>query len=280
VSELHPATRGFAADVYERGRPEYAAAAIERLVEVLDLRAGRTVLDLAAGTGKLARLLLPSGAKVIAVEPLPEMRAELERRVPGVTALAGTAESIPVAHGSVDAVTVGSAFHWFHAERALSEIHRTLTPGSGLALLWNARNEGNEVHRALSEILEPLRGETPDRTRRDWGILLIDSGLFERVDRRLFPHEQLVDEDGLVARVLSVTFVGLLSDAERHDVGQEVRAIARATEQPIRLTYTTELFVGFNGVGNDLATCLQAGCSRSFTPQFTDGSSGMRETSS
>jgi predicted RNA methylase len=94
VSELHPATRGFAADVYERGRPGYAAAAIEHLVEVLDLRAGRTVLDLAAGTGKLARLLLPSGAKVIAVEPLPEMRAELERRVPGVTALAGTAESM------------------------------------------------------------------------------------------------------------------------------------------------------------------------------------------
>lgn len=244
MSELHPATRGFAADVYERGRPGYAAAAIERLVEVLDLRAGRTVLDLAAGTGKLARLLRPSGAEVIAVEPLPEMRAELERRVPGVTALAGTAESIPVADGSVDAVTVGSAFHWFHKERALSEIHRALTPGGGLALLWNARDVRNEVHRALSDILEPLRGETPDRTRSDWRTLLIDSGLFERVDRRLFAHEQLVDEDGLVARVLSVSFVGLLSAAERHDVEQEVRAIARTTEQPIRLTYTTELFIG------------------------------------
>lgn len=245
MSELHPATRGFAADVYERGRPGYAAAAIERLVEVLDLRAGRTVLDLAAGTGKLARLLLPSGAKVIAVEPLPEMRAELERRVPGVAALAGTAESIPVADGSVDAVTVGSAFHWFQPERALSEIHRVLTPGGGLALLWNARDERNDVHRALSEILEPLRGGTPNRTRSDWRTLLIDSGLFERVDRRLFAHEQLVDEDGLVARVLSVSFVGLLSDAERHEVEHEVRAISRTTEQPIRLTYTTELFVGF-----------------------------------
>ena len=245
MSELHPSTRGFAADVYERGRPGYAAAAIEHLVEVLDLRAGRTVLDLAAGTGKLARLLLPSGAKVIAVEPLPEMRTELERRVPGVTALAGTAESIPVADGSVDAVTVGSAFHWFQPERALSEIHRVLTPGGGLALLWNARDEENQVQRALSDILEPLRGETPDRTRTDWGTSLIDSGLFERVDRRLFSHEQLVDEDGLVARVLSVSFVGLLSAAERHDVEQDVRAIARTSEQPIRLAYTTELFVGF-----------------------------------
>jgi hypothetical protein len=75
--------------------------------------------------------------------------------------------------------------------------------------------------------------------------LLIDCGLFERVDRRLFGDEQLVDEDGLVARVVSVSFVGLLSAAERHEVEQDVRAIARTSEQPIRLAYTTELFVGF-----------------------------------
>src|SRR5689334_24902889 len=93
VSDLHPATRGFAAaDVYERGRPGYPQAAIDYLVEILSLHVGRTVLDLAAGTGKLTRLLVPSGADVIAVEPLPEMRAELERRVPGVTVLPGTAD--------------------------------------------------------------------------------------------------------------------------------------------------------------------------------------------
>ena len=76
MSELHPATRGFAAaDVYERGRPDYPAAAVDTIVERLGLRPGTTVLDLAAGTGKLTRLLIPSGANVIAVEPLPEMRA-------------------------------------------------------------------------------------------------------------------------------------------------------------------------------------------------------------
>jgi SAM-dependent methyltransferase len=246
VPELHPATRGFAAaDVYERGRPDYPADAIARLIRVLELRPGRTVLDLAAGTGKLTRLLLGSGANVIAVEPLPEMRAELERRVRGVAVLAGTAERIPLADRYVDAVTVGSAFHWFDARAALREIRRVLKTGGGLALLWNARDERNPVQRALSEILEPLRGETPDRRQTNWRAVLSESGSFERVERRLFPHEQVVDEDALVARVLSVSFVGALPASQRRQVEEKVRGIARSAEHPIRLTYMTELYVGF-----------------------------------
>src|SRR3954468_8532472 len=107
MPDLHPATRGFeAADRYERGRPGYPDAAIARIVSALDLRPGRTVLDLAAGTGKLTRLLVPSGANVIAVEPVREMRQELERRVPGIVALAGAAERIPLTDRYLDAITV------------------------------------------------------------------------------------------------------------------------------------------------------------------------------
>jgi SAM-dependent methyltransferase len=247
VPDLHPATRGFAAaDVYERGRPDYPDAAVARIVEKLGLRPGATVLDLAAGTGKLTRLLLPSGAAVLAVEPLPEMRAELGRRVPAVSALEGTAERIPLADGAVDAVTVASAFHWFDTERALREIRRVLVPAGGLALIWNARDERSPLQQALSKLMGPLRGGAPDRRERDWRSLLAESGLFERTERRLFPHEQLVDEDGLVARVLSVSFVGALPESERREVEAQVRALAHAqAELPIRLPYMTELYLGF-----------------------------------
>ena len=98
---------------------------MEDLAERLRLGPGRTVVDLAAGTGKLTRELVRTGAEVIAVEPLAEMRAELP---PEATALEGTAEAIPLGDGSADAVTVAQAFHWFDAEPALAEIHRVLRP--------------------------------------------------------------------------------------------------------------------------------------------------------
>jgi ubiquinone/menaquinone biosynthesis C-methylase UbiE len=247
VSDLHPSTRGFAdADVYERGRPSYPRAAVERIVSRLDLRPGRTVLDLAAGTGKLTRLLVPSGANVIAVEPVREMRQELEQRVRGVVALAGTAERIPLTDRYVDAVTVGQAFHWFREEEALREIHRVLRPGGGIALIWNVRDERHPVQAALSEVIGPLEADTPLRRERNWRSLLTDSGLFERCGRALFEHEQLVDEQGLVERIVSISFIAAAAPSVREEVAERVRAIARQAEQPIRLSYMTELYLGYN----------------------------------
>jgi SAM-dependent methyltransferase len=249
VSELHPATRGFAAaaEVYERGRPDYPAAAIARIVSRLELRRGRTVLDLAAGTGKLTRLLVPSGANVIALEPVREMRAQLQKQVPGIATLAGTAEQIPLADSFVDAVTVGQAFHWFKRDDALREIHRVLRPGAGLALIWNARDERHPLQAALSEIIDPLEGDMPRRRQGNWKTLLEESGLFERSERSLFDHVQAVDEQGLVERVLSISLIAASPEAVRADVEARVRALARTSEHPLRLPYMTELYIGFAG---------------------------------
>jgi SAM-dependent methyltransferase len=246
VSDLHPATRGFAAaDVYERGRPDYPAAAIERIVATLGLGPGRTVLDLAAGTGKLTRLLTPSGANVVAVEPIREMRAELERRLRGVAVLGGTAERIPLRDAYVDAVTAGQAFHWFKADEALREIHRVLRPGGGVALVWNARDERNPLQAALSEIIDPLEGDTPRRKQRDWKTVLARSGLFERCERKLFDHAQVVDEQGVVDRVLSISFIAAAAPVVRAEVERQVRSLVRDAERPLTLPYMTEVYFGF-----------------------------------
>jgi SAM-dependent methyltransferase len=239
VSDLHPATKGFTeAERYERGRPDYPQAAVDAIVSEFDLRAARTVLDLGAGTGKLTRLLVPSGANVIAVEPIREMRELLT----GVVALAGTAEKIPLTDDYVDAVTVAQAFHWFDADVALREIHRVLRTGGGLALIWNARDERHPLQAALSEIFDRYEGDTPRRQNRNWKTVLADSGLFERTRRVLFPHVQPVDEQGVVDRVLSVSFMASLPESERADVEREVRGLARGATH---LPYMTELYYGF-----------------------------------
>jgi len=243
-SELHPATRGFglAADLYERGRPDYPAPAIAWLVERLGLRPGRTVVDLAAGTGKLTRVLIPSGAEVIAVEPIPQMRALIR----GARVLEGTAERMPLPDESVDAVTVGQAFHWFRDEEALAEIHRVLRPGGGIGLVWNTRDVTDPVQVAVSEIIDPLGHETPRRHKRDWRKIVDASGLFTPAELTTFPHEQVVDEDGLVERFLSISFVAAAPPDVRADVEARLRALARERGARIRLPYVTEVYVAFS----------------------------------
>ena len=237
ASELHPATRGFgsAADAYERGRPDYPAAAIDFLVERLGLGPGRVVVDLAAGTGKLTRLLVPSGAEVIAVEPIAEMRAKIE----GARVLDGAAEAIPLPDASADAVTVGQAFHWFRAEEALREIDRVLRPGGGLALVWNMRDETDAIHAAVSDILAPLERDTPRGRKSDWAEVI---GATERAS---FDHAQVVDEDAFVERFLSVSFVASAADDARASVEAQLRALARGAGTPIRLPYVTDVYVAF-----------------------------------
>jgi SAM-dependent methyltransferase len=233
--ELHPATRGFglAAEAYERGRPDYPAAAIEWLVERLGIGPRRTVLDLAAGTGKLTRMLVPTGADVIAVEPIAAMRA----KIAGARVLEGTAEAIPLADASVDAVTVAQAFHWFRAEEALREIHRVLRPGGGLGLIWNVRDESHPLNASASAIIAPLEAGVPRGRKLDWAEVI---GATETAD---FTHEQLLDEDGFVQRFTSVSFVASAPDEVRADVAEQLRALARNAGTPIRLPYVTQVYV-------------------------------------
>jgi len=132
---VHPIAEAFdrAADVYDRVRPEYPDEAVDWLVETLGLGPGKTVVDLAAGTGKLTKALLARArARVVAVEPAASMLARLREVAPGAEGRSGTAETIPLEDATADAITVAQAFHWFANDRALAEIHRVLRPGGRL----------------------------------------------------------------------------------------------------------------------------------------------------
>jgi SAM-dependent methyltransferase len=97
----------------------------------------RTVVDLGAGTGALTRLLVGRADDVIAVEPDDRMRAVLSESVPGVRALSGRGEAIPLPDGSVDAVLASSSWHWMDTIPTLQEVGRVLVPGGTLAVMWS-----------------------------------------------------------------------------------------------------------------------------------------------
>lgn len=239
------ARRGFQAGAaaYERGRPGYPAATIEWLRTELGLRPGRTVADVGAGTGKLTRELVASGATVLAVEPVPAMRSVLEAAVPSARALCGTAEALPAPDRSIDAITVAQAFHWFDVPRTLAEFHRVLRPGGRFAVIWNRRVREQPLHQAIHELTEPYRGDSPSHHDGGWRESIAAYGRFAAAGESEVPFEQQFDADGLVDRVGSISFIAGLDDEERERVLGRVRALALDAGQPLRLGYSTEAYV-------------------------------------
>ena len=224
------AARGFAAqaEAYERARPEYPAAAVDLVVAGLGLGDGSRVVDLAAGTGKLTRALVGRGFDLVAVEPIDEMRAQLERALPEVAVLSGLAEELPFADASVDAVFVAQAFHWFDPSAAAIEIHRVLRPGGGLALVWNVNHYDEGWLAGLGPIYARLRADTPGtpswRTYA-WREPLLATGLFGPLQEASLANDVVFTPERVLERVASVSFVGSLPDAEREAVLAEVREL-------------------------------------------------------
>jgi SAM-dependent methyltransferase len=233
---------GSAAGPYERGRPSYPDGALAHLAAELGLGPGVRVIDLAAGTGKLTRLLVEGGADVIAVEPVAAMRQALERAVPGVEALDGVAEAIPLPDGFADAVTVAQAFHWFDAEAALAEIHRVLRPGGGLGLIWNVMGADSDWLAAVRALVHGLRGSAPAYGPSPWREAFRASPRFTPFRERAFGFVQELDEDGLADRIASTSYVAALPDGERIELIRQVRALVRDVPRPIRVPYRTDVF--------------------------------------
>lgn len=227
MPEIHEtAARGFAraADAYERGRPSYPAEAIEFMVEITGLDESSTVIDLAAGTGKLSRRLLPRAGHLIAVEPVPEMRAKLAELLPQVEVREGSAEDIPLPDMVADLVTVGQAFHWFDGVAALREIHRILRPEGRLALLWNLRDDSAEWSARLSELIGPHRpGEVPDQRSGEWKEAFRQSDLFGPLEERWFSYQEERTPDDVVDHVASMSVVAALPAGEQEELLTTVR---------------------------------------------------------
>ena len=248
---VHPAVRGFdrAAPTYERGRPGYPEAAVRYLARELGLRPGRTVVELASGTGKFTRALRPTGATIVAIEPTRGMREEFSRQLPDLPVLDGVAEAIPVPDRFADAVVSAQAFHWFRPRPALREIARVLVPGGGVGLLWNRRDESVEWVHGLTRIVDRYGWKVPRTRQRRWRRLFEEKAVpFTALRTRSFPFAQRLTPSSIVERFLSVSCIAVQAPSTQRKIAEEIREVIRRDPRTrgrasFDLPYRTDVYV-------------------------------------
>jgi SAM-dependent methyltransferase len=213
---LRGSSFGGVAASYAEHRPDYAEAAVRWAIASAP---GLRILDLGAGTGKVTGTLVDLGAEVTAVEPDPAMLTELRSRLPGVRALSGTAEAIPLPDASVDAVVAGQAMHWFNMSVAGPEIARVLVPGGILAGLWNIDDDRVDWVAGLERISEG----SASLTLSTWESQVADSrlatmfldDLFGPPERAEFPHGWYRTADSLLATIATHSKLLIMDDEAR-----------------------------------------------------------------
>jgi ubiquinone/menaquinone biosynthesis C-methylase UbiE len=232
---------GPAAADYERARPSYPPAAIEVLRAEAGVGPGKRVCDLAAGTGKLTRLLVTTGADVVAIEPVPGMRAQLAEVLPDIDVLDGTAESIPLDDDSVDALTVAQAFHWFRFDEALTEIRRVLRPGGSLAILFNQRDERVPWVKTWNDVIEWHSRRIAYYQTTDWSKLLHEHA-FADVGYRSTEWTQPLTRDLLASRVRSVSYIADEGPDAQQEYVDRVLALVEGFGDTFPLPYVTHVW--------------------------------------
>jgi SAM-dependent methyltransferase len=219
---------GQVASDYDRVRPGPPDEALDWLLP----RNCATAVDIAAGTGLFTRALQRRVPHVIAVEPDDQMRAVLAARSPGVRAVAGWGEAIPVPDASADGVFVSSAWHWLDPDRAAPEIARVLRDGGRLGVIWTSRDRRVDWVAELDMLRRPndvrSAGDARSQLRRRHEVALPAGAPFENIASASFAFVRRMTVDDAVDWL--ATYSGLITAP----VTERAAGLARAREALLR----------------------------------------------
>jgi SAM-dependent methyltransferase len=228
AGEARATSFGQVAGDYDRVRPGPPEEALDWLIP----QDCRTTVDIAAGTGLFTRALRRRVAHVIAVEPDDRMRAVLAARSPGVRAIAGWGEAVPVPDASADGVFVSSAWHWLDPGRAVPEIARVLRDGGRLGVIWTSRDRRVDWVAELDMFRRPrtVRSAEDARSqlRRRHEVALPGNAPFENSASASFAFVRTMTVDDAVDWL--ATYSGLITAPD----GERAAGLARARQALLR----------------------------------------------
>jgi SAM-dependent methyltransferase len=255
------ASFGGAASHYERYRPGPPAEAVDWVLPA----PVRTAVDLGAGTGALSRLLQAHAEEVVAVEPDDRMRAILTGSVPGVRAVAGRGESIPLPDASVDVVMASSSWHWMDTVPTLLEVGRILVPGGTLAAVWSGPDpdagliaqaqallSGNsdgssEVAGIDGESQAELSAALNDRNALVQALQIPVGVPFDQPEKKVITWDVALTADDLIGLLGTFSWVILMEDDARARLFDTARRVLRdalgvSGDVTVDIGYRAEVF--------------------------------------
>jgi len=254
-SDLKPKERfSGLADAYAKARPGYPEEVIDFVIKHCRLKAGDVLVDIGSGTGISSRVFSKRGLKVIGIEPNEEMRKQalfINSQIEGNHQLPiyqnGSGEETGLPDHSAHAVLSAQAFHWLDPEKALAEFARILKPSGWVILIWN---EGNYSHALTKDYRDLVRQysnkelDTIVKLRQNGGSPLLESRLFCRGEKLIFANEQILDEQGLLNRALSSSYL-CKDPAAREALINGLKELFQQKQENgfVTLKYNLELYV-------------------------------------
>jgi SAM-dependent methyltransferase len=138
---------GIDAERYDRARPRYPTALVERVVAASP---GPDLLDVGIGTGIAARQFRDAGCRVLGVDPDPRMAAAARRH--GFPVEVSRFEEWQPAGRVFDIVAAGQTWHWVEPVAGAAKAGQVLRPGGRLVLFWNVLRPSDKVAAAFAAV--------------------------------------------------------------------------------------------------------------------------------
>ncbi|HEY2582133.1 MAG TPA: class I SAM-dependent methyltransferase, partial [Mucilaginibacter sp.] len=229
----------------------YPKEVITVLKNECNLSQRSVVADIGSGTGIFTVLLLKQGYKVYAVEPNEDMQHAAKIQFAGddnFIPVNGNAEATTLKEKSIDLIVCAQAFHWFNNEKTRAEFKRILADEGKAALIWNNRlSDADEFSIAYENILKNKTSEYTEVNHRNINENDLKA-LFRNGEYKTayYPNVQVFDEDGLMGRAFSSSYVPPEGTEEGENFRQLLKDIFEkySKDGKVNFHYQTEIYLG------------------------------------